>query len=370
MSIPRRVLGKTGEKVSILAVGGFHLIEALPKDVDNMLSKYLDAGGNFIETAISYGDSEAKIGRTMKIRRNECFLSTKTLARDANGITESINASLKNLQTDYVDNLFMHNVFVPSDLEELLNSGLEAAEKAKEAGKIRHISISTHNPYLCLEALRKYKFDAVMAWINFYDKCNYPVIFRDLINYCNEIGTGIVAMKPLADGYLYKNSKDAIRWALSQPISAISSGMNSMKMLETNLATVKDFEPMSKAEELILLKNSKELGNYVCRQCASCSVSNDLGLELKRIFEIEGHYDRQMYDGTVPDNADYALRERLRFWFGNQDMAKEFYNDLEVKVPENISSKNLSGECHYSIDVEKKLRIAAWKLTGNNSFIS
>ena len=371
-NIPKRKFGRSTDEVSVLAVGGFHLIEALPTDVDKILNTYLDKGGNFIETAISYGDSEVKIGRTMKTRRNECFLSTKAHARDYKGMQESIDTSLKNLNTNYLDNLFVHNVSSNADVEQLLseNGGIKAAEEAKAAGKIRHLSISTHNPYVCLDALRRYKFDSVMVWINYYDKCNYPIIFRDLLNYCNETSTAIIGMKPLADGYLYRNPKDCIKWALSQPITAISSGMNSIEMLEGNIKIVSDFKPMTEKEEDKLLKDSKELGKYVCRQCDTCKITCKQNINVKRLFEIEGHYDRQMYDGNVPPNADYALRERLRFWFGNQDLAREMYNQLENKVPLDISEDDISGKCPYSIDILRKLKIAAWKLTGNNEYIN
>ena len=163
--LPRRKLGKTGAELTILGFGGFHLLEVSPQKAEELLDFYLDAGGNFIETAAGYGngDSERKIGRVMARRRAECFLSTKTFFRDKRNSAKQIEQSLTNLQTDRVDNLFMHNVHSPADLDRIMSDdgALRAAEDARQAGKVRFISITSHSPEVLCKAVCSYRFDAV-----------------------------------------------------------------------------------------------------------------------------------------------------------------------------------------------------------------
>ena len=368
--MPLRPLGKTGENVSILTFGGFHLIEALPADCDRMLNYYLDQGGNFIETARSYGDSEVKIGRTMKSRRSDCFLSTKTVERTKAGAAAEIDESLKRLNTDHLDNLFMHGVASEEELQTIMapDGALAAAEEAREKGKLRFISVTSHNPEVLLKCLQSYPFDAMMEWMNYYDYFNFPLIYQQIIPYCLEKGIGIMAMKPVGDGLLYRNPELAFRWVWSLPVATTAAGNNNMELLEKNIKLAKNFKPMDEDEKQHLYKSAPEYADYVCRRCEKC-VANDLGLDIKGIFGLEAYYDRQMYTGSVPDAAEFALRERLRFWFGQQDLAKERYNALENKVPMNMDSRSFHGECPYSIDIPRKLRIVAWKLTGDTEYL-
>lgn len=368
--IPRRLLGKTGEQVSILAFGGFHLMEALPEDAERMLNHYLDSGGNLIETAISYGDSEQKIGRVMKTRRNECFLSTKTERRGKQQAAESIDTSLKRLRTDHVDNLFIHNVRKQEDFDAIFapDGAIAAAEEARRAGKVRFISVTSHSPEMLLRLLESYPFDNVMEWMNYFDYFNYPLIYEKIIPYCREKGIGLIAMKPIADGLLYRNPERAFRWAWSLPVATVSAGNNTMELLKRNIKAARSFKPMTDTDKEDLYRTAPEYMNYVCRRCEKCTAKAD-DLDLRAVFGCEGYYDRQMYSGSIPDAAEYALRERLRFWFQNQDVARERYSKLDHKVPKDLDSKSVEGKCRYGIDIPRKLRIAAWKLTGDADYL-
>ena len=368
--IPRRELGKTGEKISILAFGGFHLIEVLPLAAEQLLDYYLDEGGNFIETARGYGDSEDKIGPVMKRRRDECFLSTKVVERTAKETEASINTCLAKLQTDHVDNLFMHNVSSQEELDGIMAPGgaLAAAEKARDQGKVRFISVTSHSPETLLKALQSYPFDATMEWANYYDYFNFPLIFDQIIPYCRKNGIGLIAMKPVADGLLYRNPESAFRWVWSLPVASIAAGNNSMELLKKNIDLARSFKPMSEEGKQELYRNAPEYANYVCRRCETC-LQNSYGLDPKAIFELEGYYDRQMYTGNVPNAAEYALRERLRFWYGQSDVARTRYASYEPKVPKKLDAGAFEGTCPYGIHVPRKLRIAAWKLTGDEEYV-
>ena len=113
------------------------------------------------------------------------------------------------------------------------------------------------------------------------------------------------------------------------PLSA--TGINSREMLDADLRYAESFVPMTAAEQESLYRNAPELGNYVCRLCNKCLPCPE-GIDIPALFKLEGYFDRQMADGIIADIADFALKERLRFWFGNKGMAMERYQETPVKA--------------------------------------
>lgn len=361
-----RTLGKTGLSLSILGFGGFHLVEVASADVAKLLNTYLDRGGNYIETAAGYGDgaSERKIAKAVAHRRDEYVLATKCHLRSAEEAAPLIDRSLSNLQTDYVDILFMHGVQKPEELEAILAPGgaLEAAEKAREAGKARFIAISGHGRQdLMHQAIARYPFDVLMTGFNYFDRLNFPNVYEKMLPDANARGVGVLAMKPVADGYLYRSWRNAFRYTLSLPVASVVAGMNTLEMLEKDLELAERFRPMTEAEEAELFRSAPELGDYVCRFCGKCAVN---GFDPQTVFRLEGVYDRQMDDRRIGDAAAYALRERLRFWFRQADEAKAEYAELAQKVEPERDYTSLNGLCPYGIDVDRKLKIAHDKLAG------
>ncbi|HEX2925747.1 MAG TPA: aldo/keto reductase [Ruminiclostridium sp.] len=362
----KRDLGKTGLKTSILGFGGFHLLEIPVKEADYLLNRYLDAGGNYIETAASYGDgeSEIKIGQTVSHRHSEFILTSKTGERKMQGCMDSIDRSLRNLKTDHLDLLLMHAVGTTEELNTILGPGgaLEGAEKARKAGKVRNIGISMHGqPDVLIQALKEHDFDAVMSTINYYDRFNFPEIEDELIPLANEKGTGIILMKPLGDGLLWNSAEMAFKYAFSQKVSIVVAGINTREMLEKDIAYAESFVPMTQQEKEQLYAAAPELGNYVCRQCRKCMPCPE-GLNIPEIFKYEGYFDRQMATGKISNVAEYALRERLKFWFGNKELAEERYSRLAVKADNCTKCGKCQKVCPYGIDIEEKLSMVDYKL--------
>lgn len=366
-----RDLGKTGLKTSILGFGGFHLLEIPLAEAEKLLNSYLDAGGNYIETAAAYGDgeSELKIGRSVRHRRNDFILASKVGARDKAGAAAQIDRSLTNLNTDHLDLLLMHGVPSISELNTILDNGgaFEAALDAKKAGKLRYIGISMHGwPGPLIEALKRDTFDTVMTTVNYYDRFNYPEIEGELLPLAAEKGAGVILMKPIADGFLYKSAEQAFRYAFSRPVSVITAGINSMQMLRDDLAYAENFTAMTHEEEQYLFKNAAELGDYVCRQCGKCSCGK--GINIQEVFAAEGYFDRQMARGSVDDTAQYALAERLRFWFGNQELGCARYTKLDVRGDKCDNCGACLPLCPYHINIPYKLQLADYKLAGRSIF--
>ncbi len=367
--LPRRPLGKTGVELTILGFGGFHLLEVSERQAEGLLNLYLDAGGNFIETAIAYGDgdSERKIGRVMRGRRDECFLSTKSYSRDRNGAAQSIDQSLRNLNTDHVDNLFIHCVSTDEELDRIMSDdgALRAAEEARDAGKVRFISMTSHFPPVLLRAIKAYPFEAVMEYINYYDYFNFPMIYDEIIPACVERGVGVICMKPLADGLLYRpeSAARAFRWVWSMDdVTSVATGNNTTYQLLSNLALAKSHRPITEQEKEKLYLEAPELANYVCRRCGKC-MPNQAGLDIPGIFRLEGYFDRQMMPGPVMTLPDMDLREGLNGWFSNRDYARAAYAAMPDKVTDQTDCSDVEPLCPYGLPIAAKLKWAAQKLS-------
>jgi uncharacterized protein len=368
----KRNFGKTGLKTSVLGFGGYHLLEIPVVEASYLLNRYLDEGGNYIETAASYGDgeSERKIGLSVANRRSEYILATKTTERTKQKCIDSLDTSLKNLMTDHVDLFIMHAVGTIEELDTILgpDGALEGALQAKKEGKIKLIGISMHGqPDVLIRALKEYPFDAVMTTINYFDRFNFPEIQDVLVPLALEKETAIILMKPVGDGILWRSAAQAFHYAFSQPASVIVAGINNREMLESDLKYAEEFKPMTHEEIELLYKNSPELGSYVCRQCNECLPCPE-GISIAEIFKYEGYFDRQMADGIITNAAEYALKDRLRFWFGNKGLAMERYANMDIKADKCTKCGACTPKCPYGIDIIRKLSIADYKLAGKDIY--
>jgi uncharacterized protein len=357
----KRRLGKTGLEVSVIGAGGFHLLEIPAGDAARILNTYLDRGGNYVETAGNYGNgvSEKKIGAAVASRRGELVLATKSAHRGRDEYLRGLDESLRNLKTDHLDIVFFHAVQSPADVDAILGEGgaLEGALEARRAGKLRFIGITGHGrPHSLLYAVHRHAFDVLMTGFNYFDRYNFPEAELELIPQCRSQGTGVLAMKPLADGYLYRSVEPAFRYTLSLPVAGVVTGINTMQQLEVDLRIAESFRPMTDREREDLSRTAPELGDYVCRFCGKCAGAFDP----QTVFRLEALYDRQMDDRRPPDAAHYALRERLKFWFGQKDLAREEYAHLAAPVD---PARDYRVPCPYGIDVDRKLKIAHSKLS-------
>jgi len=368
-AIPKRSLGKTGLQVSVLGLGGFHQVEVNERTVAQLVDTFLDAGGNYIETARSYGDgsSEEKLGRILEGQRDEVVLVSKSGRRDAEGAWRELNESLEALRTDHLDVWIYHGVNTDQEIDTMTAVGgaLEAFERAREEGLVRFVAASSHWPLTLLTAMERLRLDAVMYWVNYLVPCNYPEIYQTVAPAARARGLGIIGMKPVGDGYLYRSPEMAFTYALAQEVDVLACGFNTPEMLRADIEIVSSWQPPSEDQLDAILRDAPELGDYVCRQCGQCRMPD---ADLPKVFELEGKYDRQMFDGRPHDVADYALRERLRFWFHNQERAVELYKPYADKIQAVLDSKRALPDCPYGIDLAYKLKLAHLKLTSKGNF--
>jgi predicted aldo/keto reductase-like oxidoreductase len=360
IKLPRIKLGKSGLSASVLGLGGFHQVEVSSEIVSQVVERYLELGGNYIETARGYGHgaSEEKIGKALGGKRDQVILVSKTEDRTRDGAWSELESTLKDIRSNHLDFYFFHCVDPPGLDQTLVKGGaLEAFVEARNQGLIRGFGFSSHYPDLYLPALDQLDLDVILIWNNFLEDLNFPIIREEVFPKAKEKGVAITGMKPLADGYLYQEVETSIRYALGTESDVLICGTNGVSQLE-EVASAVVKGPLSEEETEVLMKNSISLGNYVCRRCEDCPE------DVKELFRFEGMLDRQMVDFYPHDPANYALRMRLGRWFGRKDDAKAEFKKAGFKL-ESLSDSIKSVQCPYKIDIERKVRIAFAKLNGD-----
>ncbi|HUT20938.1 MAG TPA: aldo/keto reductase [Anaerolineae bacterium] len=357
-SLPMVTLGDTGKQVSRFCLGGFHQVEISSEIVAQVVDAFLANGGNYIETARSYGGgaSEEKLGRALEGRRDQVVLCTKTGARSADEARRELELSLQALRTDYVDFCLFHGVG-EGELDQITAPGgaLEGLQKAIDEGMLGALGVSSHWPPVYLEAFDRLPLSLILIWCNYLDNLNYPIIPNEIIPEARKRGIGVTGMKPLADGFLYRSVGDAVRYALGCGIDVTVCGTNRVEHVEEVAAAVRE-GPADEAMKGAILRDAVDLGQYVCRQCGDCTPA------LMDTFRLEGVYDRQMIDYMAHDPADYALRVRLAHWFAGRERAVAHLTAAGYD-PQSLIADAGQIECPYGIDVARKATIATAKLT-------
>ncbi len=274
-AIPRRVLGKTGVKVSALILGGVVAMKEAPTakfHPAELASAAIDAGINYFDTAPGYnsGQSERNYGEVLATRRKEVFLATKTGNRSYDGAMREVEASLKRLRTDRLDLLQIHGVNAKEDFSkwDRPDGVLKALHKLRDEKVTRFIGVTGHeSPESMRRAIELYDFDTILTTFNPtarrlpYQKLVLPLARKKKM--------GILAMKvmggglgSLAIGNPIKNdavwyhdsaprqdeASKLIRYALGLPISAAVVGMASLEHLKVNVAAARDAEPLGKRQ--------------------------------------------------------------------------------------------------------------------------
>jgi uncharacterized protein len=264
--MPLRPLGNTGWESSVLGFGGFPISHVDEREAVEILHRAIDLGVNYIDTAGTYGDSEAKIGAVMRSRRRDVFLATKVLKRTKAEAEEELTGSFERLHVDVIDSVQLHAINTMEDLDAVTRSGgaLEALVEAREAGSIRFIGIAGHRrPDVIVAALERFDFDTVLIPSSLADVQLHD-FEPDLFPLCRERGVGVVLMKILAMGRLARRVRpeEALSWAFNRagPATCIL-GMRSLQELETAVKTAIDPRPLGEVEMARLLVAAQPLAN-------------------------------------------------------------------------------------------------------------
>jgi aryl-alcohol dehydrogenase-like predicted oxidoreductase len=266
--IPKRPLGRTGVKVSMLGVGGYHIgIQKDPAESTRIMHAAIDAGVTFFDNAWEYnkGESEKRMGDAIHDRRDKVFLMTKVCARDAKGAMENLEDSLRRLRTDHLDLWQFHEINYKDDPEMVFAKGgaIEAAVAAKKQGKVRFIGFTGHkSPDFHLKMLAQdFAWDAVQMPVNVLD-AHYRSFQKNVLPVLAKRGIGIIAMKTMGGGGARMISdgvvtaRDALRFVFNLPVSTVLSGMKSLDDLKQNVETARHFQPLDAQEVRTLLERT------------------------------------------------------------------------------------------------------------------
>ena len=270
--LPTRVLGRTGQRVSILCLGGWH-IGSVKDDNEavRIMHAAIDEGLTFFDNAWDYhdGHSEEVMGKALAgAKRQKVFLMTKNCERDYAGSMKNLEDSLRRLQTDHLDLWQFHEMVYDNDPDWVFDKGgLKAALEAKKAGKVRHIGFTGHkDPRIHLKMLAKpYDWDSAQMPINLLDRY-YRSFQQEVVPVCLKQNVGVIGMKGLAGGgtegrlieKLGMRAVDCYRYCLSLPVTTQVVGITTMAQLKADIEMARNFKPMPAAERDALLSKVRD----------------------------------------------------------------------------------------------------------------
>jgi aryl-alcohol dehydrogenase-like predicted oxidoreductase len=253
--IPRRALGRTGEQVTILGLGGEGVLRThgYEREAAAVITKALDVGVKYFDTAPAYASSRDYLGATLGERRKEIFLASKTAERSRDGSLRVLDDSLRRLRTDHLDLWQLHDLRTPQDIDEIFSAtgAIHALMEARSEGRVRYLGITGHHdPAVLMEAMRRHDFDTVLVALNCADLARMP-FSRTVLPEAARRNMGVVAMKVYSAGMLVGprgscRAVEALPYALSlEGVTLAIIGCHSPEEVEENAAIARSFTRMS-----------------------------------------------------------------------------------------------------------------------------
>jgi aryl-alcohol dehydrogenase-like predicted oxidoreductase len=275
-AMPMNNLGRTGYRVGILSLGGQATLEIPGKEAESepIINRAIDLGVNYIDSAAGYGKgvSEKNIGRVLKTRRKEVFVTSKTADRTYDGSMKLLEQTLQNMQTDRLDLWQIHNLQTQAELEQIFsaNGAIKALEKARAQGAARFLGVTGHfEPNVLAEAIRRFPFDTILMAVNAADR-HYLSFIEHLLPLAQEKRLGVIGMKVATRGRVLSSwtppppdqqperlrttkpgtlsIQEALAYNLSLPVSTTIIGVDNIRQLEENVAFASKFTPLSETE--------------------------------------------------------------------------------------------------------------------------
>src|SRR6201997_1379427 len=266
--IPYRMLGRTGETVSVIGLGGYHLgKQSDPAESIRVTRAGIDEGINFLDNCWDYngGESEIRMGKALRGGyRQKAFLMTKIDGRTKTAAAAQLNESLRRLQTDRIDLLQFHEVIRDNDPDRIFaeGGGMEAVLEAQKAGKVRFIGFTGHKSpdihlkMLATAAKHDFRFDAIQmplnvmdAHFNSFEKKVLPALLKNNI--------GVLGMKPMGDHIILESKTatavECLHYAMNLPTSVVITGCDSLPILKQALQAARSFQPMDSSQVASLL---------------------------------------------------------------------------------------------------------------------
>jgi predicted aldo/keto reductase-like oxidoreductase len=271
--MPYRTLGRTGEKVSAIGLGGYHIgVPADEQEGIRIVRGAVDGGINFMDNSWDYhnGESEIRMGKALRDGyRQKVFLMTKIDGRTKQSAASQLNESLQRLQTDHLDLLQFHEIIRMEDPDRIFAAGgaMEAALEAKQAGKVRYIGFTGHkDPAIHLRMLEtadahQFHFDTVQMPLNVMD-AHFRSFGQQVLPVLVKNQIGVLGMKSMGSGIILKSKVispiECLHYAMNLPTSTVITGIDSMDILKQAFQAARTFKPMSQDEVSALLARTTE----------------------------------------------------------------------------------------------------------------
>jgi predicted aldo/keto reductase-like oxidoreductase len=270
--IPLRTLGRTGERITMIGLGGYHA--AIPENEPvslRLIQRAIDEGITFLDNAWDYmdGKAEQRMGKAISEggRRDMVFLMTKCCGRTAKDARSNLEDSLRRLRTDHLDLWQFHEINYDNDPDWIFGAGgaIEFALKAKEQGKVRYLGFTGHkHPEIHLKMLNKpYDWASVQMPLNVLDS-QFRSFQHRVLPELNRRGIAAIGMKSLGGhGHIVTQAgipvDDALRYVFSLPIATLVSGIDSELILDQNLKIAREFQSMNKEEMAVVEKRFSKI---------------------------------------------------------------------------------------------------------------
>lgn len=263
-----RILGKTGLEVSEVGFGCIPIIRLTMDEAIRVLRRAFERGINLFDTANVYLDSEEKIGRAFKgIRRDRLVLATKSIKRDRQGLEVDLEQSLRLLGTDYLDLFQFHQVSQEADYEKITAPGglLEVVHRVQEAGKIRHIGVTSHSLEMAVRLVKTELFSVVQFPFNFVE----TAAVEELHPLARDRKIGLLAMKPFCGG-LVENAEVAFKFLRQYPDVIPLPGFDSMERVDEVVDLYQEKNVVTPDDLGAMERYRTELGERFCHRCEYC----------------------------------------------------------------------------------------------------
>jgi len=283
--LPKRKLGRTGEYVTMLGTGGYHIGWTTERDAQEVVEAALEGGVRFFDTAESYsnGVSEERYGKYLTPKyRDLIFLMSKSTGKDAQTVQKHLEGTLRRLKVDQLDLYQVHAVQTPEDVDNRISNGvLDVLLKAKEQGKIKYLGFTGHqNPFAHTRMLERTAdsdiFDTVLMPVNVLDQTYYSFT-KNVMPQALDRNIGILSIKSLADGRFfakkeqanwtsddplipnYLSIKEAMHFVWSLPVTVLISGNENATFMREKIALARSFTKLSEENKTALIDKVREI---------------------------------------------------------------------------------------------------------------
>jgi predicted aldo/keto reductase-like oxidoreductase len=325
----RHKLGNTGLEVSRLGLGGIPFQYISQTETNQIIHTAFDRGVNLFYTSRMYRDSEVKIGVATRGFRDQVVLATSTHKRKKTDGRKDIEQSLRNFGVDFVDIYSLHNVLTLDVLREVMSPGgaYQALEEMRNAGYVKYVGISAHQPETILKALEMAAFDVVEFPLNFIDREAANGFFQEI----QARGIGIVSIKPMVFGYA-SSAAVALRYVFSVKPDTTVVGTYNLEELNENLDIEEAGGEVSTGEIMDAIAISeRKCFKVFCRRCDIC-VECPQGIDIKKVLRLYEYFDR----------------------YHSWDWAREQYRTLKPNIDACDNCGVCERECPYHIPIKRE----------------